>query len=460
MRFDGDPSLIKRDDFDVEICSLQHIIVLSSNKSIVSTPYFESNFTESKIIYVYNELEDVTHLQLAVSIYYDIVYSLVIEDYSLFSQNPHLWVFSALKGLLSIQKAAFIYVPTVQSFDTIPSFPLEKLDVSAIFTRTKTIRRLLTSTEISANGVDALLKLVAFLHCQEQKLKYILIDGEDVEYSNVITSSWLCDHNSYAIRSGCSSTYSNDNVTAIISVFQRPYLKEQLLSMDMGRYDLTRVVIYQSLGYIDYRSLVSKCTSCRYFWSLNYDFKLLFRFIFAFAIPEHFILYYSDDIVPSSQLNQRIINCTQVTRGICGFAGRRIYYIDRLSNNYTQHRTTRPMTCDWVVGLYAGEAHTSRTVFAVKPYTFNYAEDMHISFSNALMCNVLTRTIDSYNVSYKSYSHDQHALYKTEEGHLLRYQTIRYFIENRFVPLERLWRVLGADRGWVLTKDDLYYFKK
>lgn len=458
LSYDGDPSLVKKEDFDVDICKLHQIVLLSRNKDIASERYITANATENKIVYVYSEVDDVTHLQLAMSMYYDIMYSLVITDLTKLTNNTHMWVYAALKGLLSIQKAAFVFTDA----DLTSASPSpDQLPVIATFTRTKTIRRLLTSTNIVSDGSNALVSLLSFLHCQEQRIMYITIHSEDVKYANVNTSLWHCDNNLYAIHSGCVGSYTNNNVASIIQVFRRPYLKEQLLQMDMGSFNLTRIIVYQSLGYVDYRGLLENCTICRHFWSLNYDFKLLFRFLFAFAIPEHFTFYYSDDIIPSRELNERIAHCAIETHAICGYAGRIIHELSLNPQNYSQFRTTRPGLVDWAVGLYATEAQGSRTVFRVRALTYDYAEDMHLSFASALACKAKTRIIESREDMYKSHSNDEYAAYKSEVSHMLRYRTMRYFVENRFVPIRRLGHVLGEERSkWTLTKNELYYFTK
>ena len=88
------------------------VVVLSQNPDVVTSDLSRANATEDKMIYVHTTIEDISHLALAISIYYDTMYSLVITNYITFLYDPSLWIHSALNSLLNYRKAAIVYSPS------------------------------------------------------------------------------------------------------------------------------------------------------------------------------------------------------------------------------------------------------------------------------------------------------------------------------------------------------------
>ena len=71
---------LKREFFEASLCTLKMVVVLSQNPDVVTSDLSRANATEDKMIYVHTTIEDISHLALAISIYYDTMYSLVITN--------------------------------------------------------------------------------------------------------------------------------------------------------------------------------------------------------------------------------------------------------------------------------------------------------------------------------------------------------------------------------------------
>lgn len=448
---------LKREFFEASLCTLKMVVVLSQNPDVVTSDLSRANATEDKMIYVHTTIEDISHLALAISIYYDTMYSLVITNYITFLYDPSLWIHSALNSLLNYRKAAIVYSPSVILHEDLNITTMENLPITAVFTRTKTIRRLLTSTSFVSDGTDGLSKVAGFLLCQSQRIMFVLRDLEDIEFALAKTDDWVCNNEQFAIRSTCAIRAQNKEVAAIVSLFRRDYAKDLLAGLTMNQFQLSRIVVYQCLHYHDFRSVLQECPKCRLFWSLNYDFKRVFRLVFPFALPQQFYLFYNDDIIPQPSLSDAVMTCTAESGSICGYHGRNLQAISSLQEEFTEVAVDRTSDVDYVLDMAGAATHHIRNVFKVRPWSVDYAEDMLLSLSNSVLCGVRTIVVNVTHLSLVTHFDDEYASYGLPESHSIRYHVYRYFLENRWIPQAGL-SILEASHTFNLTKDDMYYF--
>ncbi len=243
---------------------------------------------------------------------------------------------------------------------------------------------------------------------------------------------------------------NNQQVTVILNIWKRDYVKEQVESLLAQTHKPTQIWILQSGDYVETQYLKSMDPSIEILHS-TINLKYFGRFSFAQFVDTDYIYIVDDDNIPSANWIEYCIQKSEHHNSIISSAGRIIpknnFYPENLENidsafigdvspnfyhNYCKEDTLVDFGCNsWFL-----KAEWIKYIWMIHPYTFETGEDIHLSAVLKTELNVKTivpQQVDSLiNGNLKRYyGSDDHASW-TKPGFLeKRAEILSYHIKSR-----------------------------
>jgi hypothetical protein len=245
------------------------------------------------------------------------------------------------------------------------------------------------------------------------------------------------------------------NVTVILNVFKRNYILEQLDAIYQQSIKPAEIWLVQMSDHVQVDEILRYYTEIKHIRSFV-DIKYFGRFALAKFVTTKYTLIIDDDIIPSpSWLSLCINKCEKFDSIICS-NGRLIpngdyrpevpktpdyfkkYFIGDAIDTSFNARSDDTFV-DYPCSSYFFKSHWLDYFWAVKPYTLEIGEDIHLAASCKLLGNVRTlvpaqKTKEESGNIKPEYSIDSFASWRREDFVEKR----RLVIEN--LILEKKWR--------------------
>lgn len=250
------------------------------------------------------------------------------------------------------------------------------------------------------------------------------------------------------------------SVTAMLNVWKRPHLKEQLEAIFSQSLMPSEVWILHLENHVSLGSELRRFRSIRYIQS-NMNLKYFGRFSVSLMAPSEFVWLLDDDVIPSKYWLEYSLDCCKRHAAIVAGAGRIIpkgclypelivdsdhlktYFVgDRdvhLPHNFSEKDTMVDFGCNsWVL-----QKKWLHYFWSVSPYTMNTAEDIHLSASCSTSGKIPTIVPKQDSLSNcgnlkKSYGNDSNASWRLNNFLNERSEVIKYWTtERNWTPL--LW---------------------
>ncbi|MDJ1480705.1 glycosyltransferase family A protein [Cytophagaceae bacterium YF14B1] len=253
-------------------------------------------------------------------------------------------------------------------------------------------------------------------------------------------------------RKDCTSEKNVADVTIVLNIWKRRYLKEQLESLYRQTILPKNIWILQCEEHTSIKKTIKKFPNIQYIHS-SQDLKYFGRFSIANHIDTCYTWILDDDIIPSSSwIETCISSCSKYNAIIC-CNGR---FIDK--NDYTPEIAKWPgylqthfigdaryplgynycpkdTFVDYGCSSFFFKTEWIRHFWSIWPITFQTGEDIHLSATCMIRAGIPTvipcqfSENDSGNIT-PAYSHDKHASWMREEFIPQRTMVLQYLINK------------------------------
>jgi hypothetical protein len=250
------------------------------------------------------------------------------------------------------------------------------------------------------------------------------------------------------------------DVTVILNVWKRQYLKEQLdtLSKQTGRY--VQVFVIQCGNHVNIDKDVKGFPDLHRIHSTA-DLKYFFRFSLASYITTKYTWIIDDDVIPSPQWTEACIEMCESTNSIVSSSGRIIpvndylpespkydgyipkYFVGDGDNNLSYNYCEADTVVDFGCNSWFLKTDWIRHFWAINPYTLSTGEDIHLGATSKIGGGISTIVPKQTSPGLcgnlrKRYGFDQFASWKRESFLSEREKVLRYLVEDKgWLP--KLW---------------------
>jgi hypothetical protein len=222
----------------------------------------------------------------------------------------------------------------------------------------------------------------------------------------------------------------------VLTQYKRSHLEKQLHSINTQTIKPDYVVVFQNENHLDITHLKEKYDFIHI--KSDYNTKYFGRFAACFTFPVDICMVLDDDIIPGPNcLKNYMDQCIELNsiiggNGRIGINNPNKYKLKQppdvgIRNNYS--------LVDFVGHLWCFKKEWLHYMFAIKPFTYDTGEDMHLCFSSKVLGNINAYTArqtcpgDMCDITSNQLATDQHSSYKVTKPEL-RSAVEKYFIEN------------------------------
>mgnify|MGYP001442468499 CR=1 FL=1 len=226
------------------------------------------------------------------------------------------------------------------------------------------------------------------------------------------------------------------SLLVVLTQYKRNHLEKQLELINNQTIKPDYLVVFQNENHVDISHLKNKYNFIHI--KSDYNTKYFGRFASCFTFPVDICMVLDDDIMPGSNCLKNYMDQCINLNAIIGGNGRIGI------NNPNKSRLNQPgdIGCrgshclvDFVGHLWCFKKDWLYYMFAIKPFTQDTGEDMHLCFSSKVLGNINSYLAkqnnyeDMCDISHNQYACDEHSSYKITKPEL-RSNVEKYFIEN------------------------------
>lgn len=227
----------------------------------------------------------------------------------------------------------------------------------------------------------------------------------------------------------------------VLTQYKRNNLEKQLKQITNQTIKPDYLVVFQNENHID----ISKLKEIYKFIHIKSDYntKYFGRFASCFTFPVDICMVLDDDIIPGPNcLKNYMDQCINLNAIIGGNGRIGINNVNKnklkipgdtgTRNNYT--------LVDFVGHLWCFRKDWLHYMFAIKPYTYDTGEDMHLCFSSKILGGINSYIAmqcsndDMCDTANNALAVDEHSSFKVTKPEL-RSNVEKYFIENHSLQL-------------------------
>lgn len=239
------------------------------------------------------------------------------------------------------------------------------------------------------------------------------------------------------LRGMYSKYIMNDKtLLVVLTQYKRNHLEKQLESIYKQTIKPEYIVVFQNESHVDITQLKEKYDFIHI--KNDYNTKYFGRFAACFTFPVDVCMVLDDDIIPGNNCLKNYMEQCISLNAIIGGNGR--YGINN-SNKGKLHEINdgivirKCLKMDFVGHIWCFKKEWLHYMFAIKPFTYDTGEDMHLCFSSKVLGNIDSfigeqRNLDdSCDITINKLSNDKFSSYKSTSPEL-RSNVEKYFIEN------------------------------
>lgn len=222
----------------------------------------------------------------------------------------------------------------------------------------------------------------------------------------------------------------------VLTQYKRNHLQKQLESIKNQTLQPDYLVVFQNENHVDISYLKDKYQFIHI--KSDYNTKYFGRFACCFSFPVDICMVLDDDIIPGNNCLKNYMDQCLELNSIIGGNGRMGI------NNPIKKNLYKPIDVgirnnhslvDFVGHLWCFKKEWLHYMFAIKPFTYDTGEDMHLCFSSKVLGNINSYTAkqsnqnDMCDTTNNALADDEHSSYKVTKPEL-RSNVEKYFIEN------------------------------
>ena len=231
----------------------------------------------------------------------------------------------------------------------------------------------------------------------------------------------------------------------VLTQYKRSHLEKQLQSINNQTLKPDIVVVFQNENHIDISPLKKKYNFIHI--KSDYNTKYFGRFSICFSFPVDICIVMDDDIIPGKNCLKNYIDQHLKTNAIIGGNGRIGNFNKNINNNKLIKRPPdvgyRPenVLVDFVGHLWCFKKDWLYYMFAIKPYSYETGEDMHLCFSSKVLGNIQSYCCQQVNkedicdITMNKLAIDDFSSYKITNKTDLRSKIEEHFIEKYSLKL-------------------------
>jgi len=222
----------------------------------------------------------------------------------------------------------------------------------------------------------------------------------------------------------------------VLTQYKRYHLEKQLEQINNQTIKPDYLVVFQNENHIDITHLKNKYNFIHI--KSDYNTKYFGRFASCFTFPVDICMVLDDDIIPGNNCLKNYMDQCINLNAIIGGNGRFGY------NNPNKPNLSQPQDVgvrnnhylvDFVGHIWCFKKDWLHYMFAIKPFTYDTGEDMHLCFSSKVLGNINSYTAkqnnpcDMCDITHNNLASDQYSSYKVTSPEL-RANVEKYFINN------------------------------
>ena len=227
----------------------------------------------------------------------------------------------------------------------------------------------------------------------------------------------------------------------VLTQYKRNNLEKQLKQITNQTIKPDYLVVFQNENHIDISNLkeIYKFIHIK----SDYNTKYFGRFACCFSFPVDICMVLDDDIIPGPNcLKNYMDQCINLNAIIGGNGRIGINNINRSKLKQPSDVGTKQnhTLVDFVGHLWCFRKDWLHYMFAIKPYTYDTGEDMHLCFSSKILGGINSYIAmqcsndDMCDTANNALSVDEHSSFKVTKPEL-RSNVEKYFIENHSLQL-------------------------
>ena len=222
----------------------------------------------------------------------------------------------------------------------------------------------------------------------------------------------------------------------VLTQYKRNHLQKQLESIKNQTLQPDYLVVFQNENHVDISDLKDKYEFIHI--KSDYNTKYFGRFACCFSFPVDICMVLDDDIIPGNNCLKNYMDQCLELNSIIGGNGRIGI------NNVNKSKLKQPgdagtkknyTLVDFVGHLWCFKKDWLHYMFAIKPYTYDTGEDMHLCFTSKILGGINSYIAmqscinDMCDTTNNALAADEHASFRVTKPEL-RCNVEKYFIEN------------------------------
>lgn len=228
---------------------------------------------------------------------------------------------------------------------------------------------------------------------------------------------------------------NDQKLLVVLTQYKRNHLEKQLQQISNQTIKPDYIVVFQNESHVDITQLKERYDFIHI--KSDYNTKYFGRFAACFTFPVDICMVLDDDIIPGNNCLKNYMEQCISLNAIIGGNGR--FGISN-SNKGKLHPPQdvgirKCLQVDFVGHLWCFKKEWLHYMFAIKPFTYDTGEDMHLCFSSKVLGNVSAHVAkhsdlnDMSDTANNKLSTDEFSSYKLTSPEL-RGNVEKYFIEN------------------------------
>lgn len=225
----------------------------------------------------------------------------------------------------------------------------------------------------------------------------------------------------------------------VLTQYKRNHLEKQLESISKQTIKPDYLVVLQNENHVDITHLKKEYNFIHIY--SDYNTKFFGRFSNCFVYPVDICMVLDDDIIPGKNCFKNYMEQCINLNSIIGGNGRIGYYNTFKFKNPGDYGIRKKNTLiDFVGHIWCFKKEWLYYMFAIKPFTYDTGEDMHLCYSSKVLGNInsyIAKQInvdDSCDITNNRLANDKFSSYKITDVQL-RKNVEKYFIDNYSLKL-------------------------
>lgn len=239
--------------------------------------------------------------------------------------------------------------------------------------------------------------------------------------------------------------YKKEEITAILTVWKRDHIEEQILSILNQTKKPNNIWIFQNESHVKINEEIKNKYNIKVIHSKDINFKFHGRFALPLLCDTEYVAIFDDDTIPGKKWFENCLRLSKEKNCIVGANGRTLINKDINSVEASGCGGGTPLEedqeVDFVGHCWFFKAEWAKYIWFDRPATWDNGEDIHFSAACQIYSGIKSyvpkqpsRDLDFWGDIKGHYGIDEHATWRTNTHESLRSSVVKYWHNKGWKP--------------------------